>query len=164
MELNSAGSSVMGPEGSSIATSFSDKIPPSFDGHSRYELYRQDVELWLCLTILDDTKQRPAIIGRLAGEPKSSVNSLGTAVISAPDGAQKILEHLDMSYGVGDTDQLDLDLASFLDYCWDNKTSIETFIAGFHARLDKLAELNLNTKLQGHLLLRQARLDSIRGT
>ncbi len=160
MERNSAGSSVMGPEMSSIVTSFSDKIPPSFDGHSRYELYGQDVELWLCLTNLDDTKQGPAIIRRLEGEPKYSARSPGTAVISAPDGAHKIHEHLDRSDGVDDTDQLDLGLASFLDYSWDSKTSIETSTAGFHARLGELAELNLNTKLQGHLLLRQARLDS----
>ncbi len=150
----------MGPEGSSAATSFTDKIPPSFDGHSRYKLYRQDVELWLCLTNLDDTKQGPASIGRLSGEPKSSAKSLGTAAISAPGGALKILEHLDRSYGGDDTDQLDTDLAAFLDYSWDNRTSIETCIAGFHARLDKLAELNLNSKLQGHLLLRQARIDT----
>ncbi len=64
-----------------------------------------------------------------------------------------------MSYAVDDTDQLDLDLASFLDYSWSEKVSIETFITGFHARLDKLAELNLNSKLQGHLMLRQANLN-----
>ncbi len=53
MEPSSAGSTVMGPEGSHVAASFMDKIPPSFDGHSSYELYRQDVELWLGLTNLE---------------------------------------------------------------------------------------------------------------
>ncbi len=97
MELHTTGFSIMGPDGSPAATSFTDKIPPSFDGHSRYELYRQHVELWLCLTNLDDTKQGPTVIGRLPGEPKSSAKSLGTAAISAPDGALKLLEHLDRS-------------------------------------------------------------------
>lgn len=36
--------------------------------------------------------------------------------------------------------------------------SVEQYIAGFHSRLDKIATLNLDDKLKGHLLLRQASL------
>ncbi len=71
-----------------------------------------------------------------------------------------ILEHLDKSYGIEATDQLDSDLAAFLDYTWHQKMGVEQFIAGFHTRLDKIAELNIDTKLKGHLLLRQAGLDT----
>ena len=38
--------------------------------------------------------------------------------------------------------------------------TIEEYIAGVHARLDKLSELSLTDKLKGHLLLRQAGMDS----
>lgn len=65
-----------------------------------------------------------------------------------------VLKHLDRSYGVNDTDQLDLDL----DYSRDTKATVGSVMAGFHARIDKFSELNLNAKLQGHLLLQQARL------
>ncbi len=64
-------STVMGPDGSIHSSStFTEKLPPSFDGHSNYSVYRQDVELWLCLTSLDEEKQGPALIGRLSGELK----------------------------------------------------------------------------------------------
>ena len=44
---------VMGPEGSVSGTGdFSDKIPPSFDGHGDYCAYREDVVLWINLTSL----------------------------------------------------------------------------------------------------------------
>ena len=114
----SASLSVMGPEGSPTVSSFSEKLPPSFDGHSQHSLYRQDVEIWLCLTTLEKNRQGPAIVGRLSGEPKASAKSLGTAIIAAEDGAQKILEKLDKSYSVDETDQLDIDLADFLDFTW----------------------------------------------
>lgn len=36
---------------------------------------------------------------------------------------------------------------------------MEHFISGIHTRIDKIAELNLNDKLKGHLLLRQEDLE-----
>lgn len=38
--------------------------------------------------------------------------------------------------------------------------SVNELVAGFHARLDKISRLNLNEELKGHLLLRQAKLNS----
>ncbi len=74
------------------------------------------------------------------------------------DGADKILEHLDKSYAVDATDQLDIDLATFFDYSWKNHMPVEQFIAGFHSRLDRIASLNMDAKLKGHLLLRPGRI------
>ena len=151
----------MGPESIAVpASSFSERLPPQFDGHSSYSVYRQDVELWLVLTSLDKCKQGPALIGSLSGEAKASAKTLGLSVISSDDGATKILEHLDKSYGVDKVDQLDIDLASFLDFNWTGNMAVEQFIAGFHSRIDKIAELHMDDKLKGHLLLRAAGLDS----
>ena len=97
--------------------------------------------------------------GRLSGEAKAAVKTLGVDKICSDEGAMSILEQLDKLYGVDSADQLDMDLAEFLDFYWKQPMSIEEFIAGFHARLDKLSELNMNDKLKGHLLIRQAGLD-----
>ena len=151
----------MGPEGIPIPTSsFSERLPPQFDGHTSYAVYRQDVELWLVLTSLEKCKQGPALIGRLAGEAKASAKTLGVSAISSNDGALKILEHLDKSYGVDKVDQMDIDLASFLDFSWSGNMAVEQFIAGFHSRIDKIADLKMDDKLKGHLLLRAAGLDA----
>jgi len=145
-------SSVMGPGALGGRYSYSDKVPPVFDGRTTFEDYREDVELWLALTSLEGTKQGPAIVGRLFGEAKQSAKTLGVKAISKEDGAKAILDHLEKSYGVGKTDQLDIDLANFLDYSWTKDLSVEQFVAGFHSRLDRIASLSIDDKLKGHLL------------
>eukprot|EP00171_Calliarthron_tuberculosum_P018277 IDg18277t1 len=151
----------MGPDGTVSSTSaFSDKVPPAFNGRSNYASFREDVSLWLLLTSMEAKRRGPALIGRLGGEAKSSAKTLTLEVISSEDGVNSILEHLDKSYAVDATNQLDLDLATFLDYVWEKSMTVEQFIAGFHARLDKIAALNIDNKLKGHLLLRQAALDA----
>lgn len=112
------------------------------------------------MTSLSATKQGPALIGRLSGEAKSDAKTLGVAAISALDGATQILDHLDKSYGVDSVDQLDIDLANFFEFSWSGNMTVEENIAGFHARIDKIAELALDSKLKGHLLLQQAGLDN----
>eukprot|EP00171_Calliarthron_tuberculosum_P023568 IDg23568t1 len=153
-------SSVMGPEGSPVHSStFTDKVPPSFDGHSEYSVYRQGVELWTFLTTLDNKKHGPALIGRLSGEAKAAAKTIPIAEITSEGGVTTILQRLDKSYAINKTDQLDADLAIFLDFTWNGRSPVEQFIAGFHNRLDRIAELNMSSKLKGHILLRQASLE-----
>ena len=155
------GPSVMGPGGiSALPGSFTDKIPPAFDGRNDYNSYKQDVQLWQTLTSLPKTKQGAAIIGRLYGEAKSSAKTIDIKDITSEDGVEYILDQLDKSYGLAKTDLLDLDLADFLDFTWNSKLTIEQFIAGFHTRLDKISDLKMDEKLKGHLLLRQSGLDT----
>ncbi len=85
--------------------------------------------------------------------------TLPVSTISSTDGVAQILGHLDKSYSIDDTDQLDLDLANFLEFTWHKSATVEQFIAGFHTRLHKISSLNIDDKLKGHLLLRQANLD-----
>ncbi len=104
----------MGPECSIHSSStFTEKLPPSFDGHSNYSIYRQDAELWLCLTSLDKEKQGHALIGRLSGEAKASAKMFYLAFITGRDGADNILEHLYKSYAIDAADKLDIDLVKF---------------------------------------------------
>eukprot|EP00171_Calliarthron_tuberculosum_P018452 IDg18452t1 len=140
-------------------SAFSDKVPPAFDGNCGYMSYRQDVELWMHLTTLPKEKHGAALIGRLSGEAKNAAKMIAMTDIMSSAGAQKILEHLDKSYAASKTDQLDLDLDSFLEFIWSDNQSVDQFVAGFRTRLDKIAELNIDSKFKGHLLLRQAGLD-----
>ena len=125
-----------------------------------YAVYCQDVELWLVLTSLERHKQGSALIGGLSGEAKASAKTLGVGIISTDDGACKILEHLDKSYGVDKVDQMDIDLAAFLDFTWSGNMAVEQFIAGLHSRIDKITDHNMDEKLKGHVLLRAAGLDA----
>ena len=150
---------VMGPVADQqSACEFSDKVPPRFDGHTDYASYREDVSLWVNLTTLPPEKHGPAIIGRLQGEAKTAAKTLSTEEICRDGGADRIIERLDKAYAIDKTNQLDIDLADFLDYIWNKEVSVEYFISGFHTRVDKISDLNLDDKLKGHLLLRQADL------
>lgn len=145
----------MGPECTvALSSSFSEKLPPSFEGRSSYAVYRQDVELWLSLTTLEANRQGSALIGRLAGESKSSAKTFGVPAITAANGAAAIINQLDKAYANNATNQLDSDLADFLDFTWTRNMSISQFVAGFHSRMDKIASLNIDEKLKGHLVLR----------
>ena len=152
---------VMGPDGAAAsASALSDKVPASFDGQSNYAAYREKMKVWLVLTSLPPNKQGPAVVGRLRGEAESSAMSLGIERISAIDVVNKVLEHLDKSYSIDASNQLDTDLAEFLDFRWQKSMTVEQSIAGFHVRLDRLSSLNIDEKLKSHLLLRHADLDA----
>ena len=153
-------SKVMGPDVMiDMHDGFNEKIAPAFDGHNDYSAYRHDVLLWEKLTSLSPEKRGIAIIGRLFGEPKAAAKTVDIDLIVSDRGVQHILAHLDKSYLMDSTDKLDMDLAAFLDYKWESYMSVEQFVAGFHTRLDKIASLQIDAKLKGHLLLRQACLD-----
>ena len=51
---------------------FSDKMPPDFDGQRNYALYREDIFLWVNLTSLPATKHGPALVGRMSEEAKAT--------------------------------------------------------------------------------------------
>ena len=133
---------------------FSETIPPAFDGRSDYASYRKDVELWQKLTSLPEKKQGPALIGVLVGEAKSSGKTLNVNDVASQGGVALILYQLDKSYGVNQTDQLDLDLADFLDFTRTLSMTVVQFVAEFHTRLDKIADLDIDYKLKEHLISR----------
>lgn len=58
------------------SSSFSEKLPPGFDGHMNYAVYSQQVKSWLLLTSIEKWKRGPALIGRLSGEVHESAMSL----------------------------------------------------------------------------------------
>ena len=154
----------MGPEDTTATTvttgNFSDKIPPNFDGRADQDFYHQDVQLWTNLTSLSKSKCGAALIGRLSGEAKASARTLTIADICTDKGVDLLLTHLDKSFATDPANRLDADLAAFLDFTWKKTMSVEQYIAGFHSRLDRISSLKMDDKLKGHLLLRQAMLDT----
>ena len=116
----------MGPEDTMASTSgFTDKIPPSFNGRENYSSYREDVALWVNLTGLGKTKQGPALVGRLSGEAKNSAKSITVTNICAEDGVTQLLAHLDKSYAIDSANQMDINLANFLDFTWKKTMTVE---------------------------------------
>lgn len=151
-------SPVMGPE-ELCDSGFSDKDPSRFDVHDNYLPYHMDITVWTKLTNLSKDKHGPVIIGRQYGEAKASAKTIDAELLCSEGGADLILARLDKAYAVDTENQIDHELAAFLDYSWSKEVSVEYFISGFHMSVDKNAELNINNKLKGHLLLRQANFE-----
>jgi len=139
---------------------FSDKIPPSFDGVSSYSAYKEDVVLWTNLTSLPKSKHGPALIGRLRDDARMASKGLDIKDACSEDGAQKLLDHLDKSFGTDNMSQLDHDLSAFFDYQWSSSMSVDQFVIGFHNRYNRIAALNLDSNVRGHILLRQTMLNT----
>ena len=97
---------------------------------------------------------------RLRGETKSAARFLGADTIGAKDRAMRVTIHLRKRYGIDAIDQLHIDTACFFDFHWKPNMSIEKYIAGFNACLDKLLDFSVSDKIKGQLLLHQADLDS----
>ena len=108
--------------------------------------------LWKNLTTLPSAKHGAAIVGRLQGEAKTAAKTISADQICSERGIQLILERLDKAYAIDKTNELDVNLADFLHYSWKKELSVEHFISGFHTRVDKIAQLNLDDKLKGCLL------------
>ena len=137
-------STVMDPGADqSIDCEFSDKIPPRFDGHGYYASYGEDVTLWTNLTTLPASKHGPAIIGRLQGEAKTTAKTIQAERICREGGVELTLERLDKAYAIDKTNQIDADLAEFLDYSGKKELSVEHFISGFHTRVEKISQLSI---------------------
>lgn len=153
----------MGPEGLDpvrYSLQFSDKIPPSFDGFGDYEQYRENVLLWDAMTTVIPERRAPTIIGQLTGQAQVTAKTLPLTSLTSESGVANLLEELDRKFGLDQTTLLHNNISSFFDYTWESNMSVEEFVIGFHSRLDKISKLNLNDELKGHLLLRQANLDS----
>lgn len=96
------------------------------------------------------------MMGRFSDEAKSAVRYLSLKTICREDGVDINLCQSKNSYGNDNKEELDGDLASFLDYKWTWNMSADQFIAGFDAHFDKVSSLNTEAELKGHTLLRQA--------
>lgn len=93
------------------------------------------------------------MMGRLEGKAKIFAGSIPVKRICQNDGVDLILTQLDKTYALEGTLQLGTDVASLLDYGWAKNIYVGQFIAGFHARIDRVFSLNLHAKLKEHILL-----------
>lgn len=124
----------MGPEDTAaLMGKVSNKISPNYNGRSDYLSYRDDVKQWINLTSLPSTKRGPALVGRLSGESKASAGTLVIKDLYDEDGVDLLLVHLDKSFAVDPVNEMNADLATFLDFPWRQEISVEQFIAGFNS-------------------------------
>lgn len=152
----------MGPEGHSSLNplQFTDKVPPSFDGYGDYQQYRENVVLWDAMTSISAPRRAPTIIGQLTGQAQITAKTLPLAELTSESGVTSLIREMDKKFGLDTVTLLHNNISDFFDYNWDHTMSVEEFVVGFHSRLDRISKLDMNDELKGHLLLKQANLDS----
>ena len=75
------------------------KAPPAFNEKDNYADWKLDLELWKDFTSIPPKKMGTALLLELKeGKVKQAIRSLGKEVISADDGLDKIITHLDKIY------------------------------------------------------------------
>lgn len=105
-------------------------------------------------------KTRPCSYWIVGGEAMASAKTITVTVISSNEGLAKFLEHFDKYHYVYATNQLYIDIVNFVVYNWENKITVDQFIAGLHARIDRIAALKIYSKMKRYLLLRKTALDA----
>jgi hypothetical protein len=81
-------------------------------------------------------------------------------LLFSDESGSNVLLHLDKAYQHSSEMILNNRVSAFLDFQRLPSMTISTYIAGFYARLDSLAQLQMPDDLKEHLLLKQANLDS----
>lgn len=152
---------VTGPEEatSSAQNERTDKAPPACTGLELRRSYQNDVELWSNLTNLASKNRDSALLVRLEGEVRKAASSLLDYKTCGPSSLGCALVQLDKSYAVDKSLRLESDLSAFLDHTWDKSHAAEAFIAVFHTKHDKIAELEFLAHAHGHTMLRHVKLD-----
>lgn len=90
---------------------------------------------------------------------KNAAFTLPINKICGPNGLERVLAQLDTYYAVYKLSQLDSDLSGFLDCTCEKSLTVEELIAGFHARHDRIAELEFPAIVQGHMMIRNESRD-----
>lgn len=70
-----------------------------------------------------------------------------------------VLAQLDKTYALGKLSQTDFGCSIFLNYTRDKILTVEEFLAGFYVKHDKFTELEFSPVVQGHMMLRHAKLN-----
>lgn len=149
----------MGPEADlPNSGGFSDNFPPLFDGNCDYSSYREDIYLCVNLTTLPVINPLSGNHGMFRRRRKNGSQNIWTDIICREGSVGLIIERLDKANAIDIINQLENDLADFLDYSCNKTVSVEYVISGFRTRVDRVSSLILEEKLKGNLLLRQAQL------
>ena len=70
------------------------KFPPSYNGTTSSFKYEELIEVWLGVTVLDASKQRPALKNRLHGNAEKYKPLLSRDALKAEDGAKYFRDKL----------------------------------------------------------------------
>lgn len=145
---------------SSSSLQFFDKRPPSFDVYGDDNQVEENIKLWDALTSISPENGAPTVSGRLIGQASVTAKSISLSTLTSEVGLMKVIEEMDMKLGCGHVTLLQNNVATFFHFSWEKEMQVQEFVTGFHSSHDKISKLNNIDELKGHILLRQANLDS----
>lgn len=112
------------------------------------------------MTSIAAPRRASTIIGQLTGQTQVTAKTFSLSELTFNDYVTSLLRELDKKSCLDTVTLLHDSISGFFDYQWDKSLSVEEFVVGFHSRLDKKSELDINDELKGHLYQKQANLDS----
>ena len=83
------------------------KKPPSFgDGENSYEMWKQELEMWVLVTDMKKEKQAIAVVLSLKGQAKAIALEIDKALLNAVNGVDHLLSVLDPIFKKNELDIL----------------------------------------------------------
>ena len=114
------------------------KPPPPYVEGENYEVWKEDIQLWAGFTSLEKKRQGTALYLELTGKVRECVRSLGNTVLSAEDGLDQVLTHLDKVYKQ-DAGRVTFQLVEqFAQFKRTSDLTVESFIIEFERLVTEL--------------------------
>lgn len=135
-------------------------MPLSFHGYGGYQQYRKNVVLRIAMTSTAAPWRARTVIAMLTGQTQVTAKTLPLSELTFEDGFSSLRSELDKKFGLDNVTLEHNNISYFFHDQRDNSLLIEEFVVGFHSSLDIVSNLEINNEVKGHLLLKQAKLDS----
>lgn len=89
-----------------------------------------------------------------------TANSLPLYELSSEFVVASLLREMDETFCLDTVTLLHNNKSDSSVFNWDRNMSLKEFMVGFHSRIDKISKLEMTEERKGHLLSKQAKLDS----
>ena len=136
------------------------KAPPSLSKCAAYETWLKEIKIWRAFTDLPVKKQGPAIFLTLEGKAREAVLELPIEKISADNGVESIVEHLDKLYLKDKAQSAYEAYENFEKFRRPSEMSMKDFIIEFERLHSKTKEhgTDMSADILAYRLLKSANL------
>lgn len=137
----------MGPEdllASRDPLHFTEKALPSFDGYGDNQQYGENDALPHVMTTINDSRNAPAVIGRLSSQTQTTAKTLPIEILTSAEGLARLLEDLNKTSGIDKVRLLHKNVSEFFHFTLDRSATVDAFVIGFHSSLKKILTLSVD--------------------
>ena len=119
------------------------KIPPKFTEETSYEVWKNELDMWKCVTDLPKSKQALAVALSLNGKPREVALEISSDKLNKDDGMEKLIEALDKVFLTDNNDNAYAAYSNFESCKKDPSMTMTDFIIEFERKYNRTKKFNM---------------------